>query len=64
VCIDVTHAHCWDLTSVSALDQVVLKLRRQGAEVEVLGLNHASATIVDRLGVHGKSEVLEELLSH
>ena len=62
--IDVTHAHLWDLTAVSSLDKVVLKFRRQGAEVEVLGLNHASATLVDRLGVHGKSEVLEELLAH
>jgi sulfate permease, SulP family len=64
VIIDVTHAHCWDLTSVSALDRVVLKFRRQGAEVEVLGLNQASATLVDRLGVHDKDPVLEELLAH
>ncbi|MBK8038826.1 MAG: SulP family inorganic anion transporter [Verrucomicrobiaceae bacterium] len=64
VIIDVTHAHCWDLTSVSALDKVVLKFRRQGAEVEVLGLNQASATLVDRLGVHDKDDVLEEMLAH
>lgn len=62
--IDVTHAHCWDLTAVSSLDKVVLKFRRQGAEVEVLGLNQASATLVDRLGVHDKSDVLEEMLTH
>jgi SulP family sulfate permease len=33
-----------------ALDKVVLKFRREGKEVEVLGLNEASATLVDRLG--------------
>jgi SulP family sulfate permease len=33
---------------------VVLKFRREGAEVEVLGLNEASATMVDRFGQHDK----------
>ncbi len=47
-CIDVSRAHFWDITAVSALDKVVLKFRREGAEVEVLGLNEASATLVDR----------------
>lgn len=50
--IDVTPAHFWDLTAVSALDKVVLKYRRQGAEVEVLGLNEASADLVERYGAH------------
>lgn len=52
--IDLTHAHFWDITAVNALDKVVLKFRRKGAEVEVLGLNEASATLVDRFGVHDK----------
>lgn len=64
VILDVTHAHCWDLTSVSALDKVVLKFRSAGAEVEILGMNEASATLVDRLGVHDKDDVLERLLVH
>jgi sulfate permease, SulP family len=29
----VTHAHIWDISSVAALDTVVLKFRREGAEV-------------------------------
>jgi SulP family sulfate permease len=33
---------------------VVIKFRREGAEVEVIGMNEASATIVDRFGVHNK----------
>ena len=64
VVIDVTHAHFWDLTAVSALDKVVLKFRREGSEVEILGLNEASATLVDRLGVHDKPDALERLLAH
>jgi SulP family sulfate permease len=62
--LDVTHAHLWDLTAVAALDKVVLKFRSQGAEVEVLGLNEASATLVDRLGVHDKPERVGDVLTH
>ena len=62
--IDVSHAHFWDLTSVGALDKVVLKFRREGAEVEIIGLNEASATIVDRLAIHDKPDALERMLEH
>lgn len=51
-------------TAVSALDKVVLEFRREGTEVEVLGLNEASATIVDRFGVHGKPDAIDKLMSH
>jgi sulfate permease, SulP family len=56
VTIDVSNAHFWDLSAVGALDKVVLKFRREGTRVEVIGLNEASATIVDRLGVHDKPD--------
>jgi SulP family sulfate permease len=48
--IDLTGAHLWDVTAVAALENVVGKLRRHGATVEVIGLNTASATLVDRHG--------------
>lgn len=62
--IDLTHAHFWDLTAVGALDKVVLKFRREGTDVEVLGLNEASATIVDKLAIHDKPDALDRLLEH
>lgn len=62
VVIDLTQAHFWDLTSIHTLDKVVLKFRQTGAEVTVLGLNEASATLVDRLGVHDKPDALERML--
>lgn len=62
VCIDVSKAHFWDLTAVSALDKVVLKFQREGAEVTVLGLNEASATLMDRFAVHDKSGAVENLM--
>ncbi len=64
VVIDLTHAHFWDITSVSALDKVVIKFRREGTEVEVLGINEASATIVDRFAVHDKPDAIDNLMAH
>lgn len=64
VIIDLTRAHFWDITAVSALDKVVLKWRRKGARVEVRGLNAASATLVDRFGVHDKAEAEGMLTGH
>ncbi|MGH8075379.1 MAG: SulP family inorganic anion transporter [Lysobacter sp.] len=56
VTIDVSGAHFWDLSAVGALDKVVLKFRRQGTRVDVVGLNEASRTLIDRLGVHDKPD--------
>jgi SulP family sulfate permease len=52
--IDVHAAHFWDISAVGALDRVVMKARRQGMTVEVIGLNEASATLVERFGRHDK----------
>jgi sulfate permease, SulP family len=62
--IDVSRAHFWDLTAVSALDKVILKFRREGTEVEVIGLNEASATMVDRFAVHDKPDAVEQVMGH
>jgi len=48
VCIDVTGAHLWDVTAVGALENVVAAMRRHGIVVDVVGLNEASAVLVDR----------------
>jgi SulP family sulfate permease len=64
VVIDVSHAHFWDLTAVGALDKVVLKFRREATEVELVGMNEASATLVDLLGVQDKPDAVERLMGH
>lgn len=46
--IDLTAAHLWDITAVGALEEVVTKMRRHGTVVELIGLNQASAILVDR----------------
>ena len=60
--IDVSRAHFWDITAVSALDKVVLKFKREGVEVEVIGLNEASATLVDRFALHDQPGAVEQLM--
>lgn len=64
VTIDVSHAHIWDLTGVNAIDKAVLKFRKAGAEVEVVGLNEASATIMDKLAEHDRPGAMEKVLGH
>jgi sulfate permease, SulP family len=54
--IDVHAAHFWDISAVGALDRVVMKARAAGKAVEVVGLNEASATLVERFGQHDKAE--------
>ena len=62
--IDVSNAHFWDITAISALDKVVLKFRREGTDVEVIGLNAASRTMVDKFAVHDKDGADDVLISH
>ncbi|MEI4262304.1 SulP family inorganic anion transporter [Roseovarius sp. D0-M9] len=64
VVIDVTQAHIWDISSVQALDMAILKFRRDGAEVEVIGMNKASETIVDKLAIHDKPGAMDKLMGH
>lgn len=64
VVIDVSAAHIWDISSVQALDTAVLKFRRAGAVVKVVGMNAASETIVDKLALHDKPGALDKLPVH
>lgn len=64
VVIDLTHAHIWDGSAVAALDKVVLRLRQRGVSVEVMGLNEASATLVERLAIHDKEGALDLAAAH
>ena len=63
VTINLCDAHFWDVTAVSALDKVVIKFRREGTNVSLIGMNQATQTIVDKFGVHDKPEEVEKLLA-
>jgi sulfate permease, SulP family len=62
--IDVSQAHFWDVTAIAALDDIVLKLRRHGAQVEIIGLNQASSTMVERFATHHRSDVPKKSSPH
>lgn len=47
--IDVSRAHFWDITAVTALEKVVQRFKTHGAKVEVIGVNEASSTLIERL---------------
>lgn len=62
ITIDVSAAHIWDLTGVNAIDQAVVRFRRAGVEVDLVGLNEASATIMDKLAMHDRPNAIESVL--
>lgn len=55
--IDMTDAHLWDLTGVAAVDKVVFRYRRQGAQVDLIGMNEAGRTLIDKVGRHDKNHL-------
>jgi len=52
VIIDLSDSHVWDASTVAALDSVVAKYAHRGKQVELVGLNAASAYMHDRLSGH------------
>jgi SulP family sulfate permease len=64
VTIDIGLAHFWDITAVSALDKVILKFKRNQIKVNLLGMNEATKTMVDKFGLHDKMSPGKELPAH
>jgi SulP family sulfate permease len=54
--IDLTQAHLWDTSAIEALDKVILKYRANGATVDVVGANAASASLIGQVGVSGAGD--------
>ena len=64
VVIDVSKAHFWDVSAVAAVDKVVLKFRREGTAIELLGMNEASQAMIDKFGVYDKPANIDESNHH
>ena len=64
VVIDLSAAHFWDITGVGTLDKAVIRFRREGTQVEVVGLNDASTAMVERFAVHDKPDAEKHLAAH
>lgn len=64
VVIDLGDAHFWDITGVGTLDKAVIRFRREGTAVEVIGLNEPSLAMVERFAVHDKPDAEQRLAAH
>ena len=64
VVIDVSNAHFWDISAIGTLDKAILKFRREGTAVEIIGLNDASASMVERYAIHDKPGADAQLGAH
>lgn len=62
ITIDLSKAHFGDISAVAALDKAVIKFRREGTEVDIIGLNKASQTIVDKFAVHNNPEEIDRIM--
>lgn len=64
VIIDLSDAHFWDITSIGTLDKAVIRFRREGTSVDIVGLNPESAKMIDRFAVHDKPDAEKHLSAH
>lgn len=63
VVIDLSHAHFWDISAVGALDKVVIKFRREGATVNIVGMSDATATVIDKFAIHNDPTAVEKMMA-
>lgn len=64
VTIDLTQAHFWDITAVAALDKVVIRFRREGTAVQLLGMNEATQTVVGKFSEFDKPDEGDKIGAH
>ena len=64
VVIDLAGAHIWDHSAVTGLDKAVLRFRRRGVRVDVVGMNGATASLLDQLATHDKPAALTMVPGH
>ena len=64
VIIDVAKAHFWDISAIGALEKAVDRMRRNGRHVRVVGLNTASADLVDKFALEDRTGLETGLAPH
>ncbi|MCY7779040.1 SulP family inorganic anion transporter [Bacillus haynesii] len=52
VILDFSEAHIWDDSAVAAIDKVVLRMKDQGIDVDLIGLNESSWKLVEKLATY------------
>ncbi|MBP6116042.1 MAG: SulP family inorganic anion transporter [Neisseriaceae bacterium] len=64
VVIDVSKAHFWDVSAIAAVDKVVLRFKRAGVNVHLIGLNQASQQMVEQFAVYDKPDAAGRFSEH
>ena len=64
VVIDVSGAHFWDISAIEALDKVVDRMRRNGRHTRIVGMNTATADLVDRFALEDRTGLETGLAPH
>jgi SulP family sulfate permease len=64
VVIDVSDAQFWDISAVGTMDKAILKFRREGTAVEIVGLNETSAALIERYATHDKPGAVAQAEAH
>jgi sulfate permease, SulP family len=62
--IDLSKSHIWDDSGVLAIDKVVIKYHQKGIKTNIIGLNEASSTIINKVAVFNKPGGLEQEIGH
>ncbi|QKE76125.1 SulP family inorganic anion transporter (plasmid) [Arthrobacter citreus] len=60
--VDLSNAHVWDESGVSAIDKIVIKFHENGIKTNIIGLNGASKSIVDSVAVFNKPDGLKQVI--
>lgn len=62
--IDLSRAHIWDESGVTAIEKVVLKFHENGIQAHITGLNESSAVLLDQVAVFNKQGGLDQNIGH
>nr|WP_088011916.1 SulP family inorganic anion transporter [Gottfriedia acidiceleris] len=62
--VDLSNAHIWDESGVSAIDKIVMKFHENDIKTSIIGLNTASKSIVDSIAVFNKSNGINQNIGH
>ena len=62
--IDVSDAQFWDISAVGTLDKAIMKFRREGTVVKIIGLNETSAALIERYATHDKPSAQAQTGAH
>ncbi|PKF63548.1 sodium-independent anion transporter [Psychromonas sp. psych-6C06] len=61
ITLDFTSAHFWDITAVASLDKLILKFRKLGASVDIVGMNEESSALIDKFAIYDKPDKLAKV---